>query len=92
MSFGTRIKFSKQDHLLVSHKIYMYGDKSARLIIDTEKMEFMVVDPITGFVFESGGGVTNLEVLQRKAKKALKKFLGASFEKEKRNVVRQPNE
>lgn len=86
MSQGMRIKFTKQNHLMVSHKIFANGDKMARLIIDTEKMEYLICDPLTGFVFEEGGGVTNLEVLQRKAKKALKSFLGVSFQKEKRNV------
>lgn len=86
MSLGIRIKFIKQNHLLVSHKIYCNGDKMARLIIDTEKMEYMIVDPLTGFAFDQGGGVTNLEVLQRKAKKALKNYLGVAFDKEKRNV------
>lgn len=86
MSFGTRIKFQKHGNLLASCKVYTYGDKSARLILDPEKMEYYISDPVTGFVFESGGGVTNLEVLQRKAKKALKKYLGTGFEKEKRNV------
>lgn len=83
---GKRIKFCKQDHLLVSNRIYSNGHKMSRLIIDTQSMEYKLVDPVTGFIFESGGGVTNLEVLQRKAKKALKKFLGISFTKEKRNV------
>lgn len=86
MSESKRIKFMKQDHLMVSHRIYSNGNKIARLILDTSKMEYKIVDPVTGFVFESGGGVTNLEVLQRKGKKALKKFLGVTFTKEKRNV------
>ena len=84
--YGKRIKFSKQEHLLVSVRIYSNGNKMTRLILDTEKMEYKLVDPVTGYIFESGGGVTNLEVLQRKAKKALKNFLGVSFTKEKRNV------
>lgn len=86
MSAGMRIKFMKQDHLMVSHKIYSNGNKMARLVLDPNAMTFSIVDPMNGYIFESGGGVTNFEVLQRKAKKALKKFLGISFEKEKRNV------
>ena len=87
---GKRIKFMRQEpNLLISHKIYSNGHKMARIIIDTEKMIYKLVDPVTGFVFKSGGeGLTNLEVVQRHCKKALKDFLGVSFEKEKRNVTR----
>lgn len=84
---GMRIKFHKKDHLMVSVKIYSNGDKLARLIVDTENMMFKIVDPVTGYIHDSGGeGITNLEVLQRKAKKALKNCLGLYFEKEVRNV------
>lgn len=88
-SSGKRIRFEKQDNLLVSVRIFANEeDKMVRLIIDTEAMEYKLVDPVTGFVFETGGNVTNLEVLQRKAKKALKKFLDIHFEKEVRNAGR----
>lgn len=85
-----RIKFMRQEpNLMVSHKIYSNGHKMVRIIIDTEKMTFQLVDPVTGFAFVSGGdGINNLEVLQRHCKRALKEFLGISFEKEKRNVSR----
>lgn len=85
-----RIKFMRQDpNLLVSHKIYSNGHKMVRIIIDTEQMIYKLVDPVTGFVFVSGGEhINNLEVLQRHCKRALKDFLGVSFEKEKRNVTR----
>jgi hypothetical protein len=90
MSYGTRIKFNKQDHLLVSNKIYSTedGSKMVRLIIDTDAMEYWLVDPITAFKLRVGGeGITNFEVLQRNAKKALKAYLGIKFEKEVRNRV-----
>ena len=73
---------------MFSVKIYSNGDKMVRLIIDTDKMEYQLVDPVTGYIHESGGNVTNLEVLQRKAKRAIKKFLGVEFQKEVRNVKR----
>lgn len=86
VSNGMRIKYEKQGDLLVSYQIYSNGQKMVRIIIDTEKMEYKLVDPVTGFVFESGGGVTNQEVLLRKAKRAIKKFLNIHFAKESRNV------
>ena len=87
MSSGMRIKFHKQNNILVSVKIYSNGEKMARLIVDTDNMKYKLVDPVTGYIHESGGeGITNLEVLQRKAKKALKECLGLYFEKENRDV------
>ena len=87
VSAGKRIKFIKHENLLMSHKVYSDGDKVIRLIINTESMEFFLTDPVTGYVHRKGGNVTNLEVLQRKAKRELKKFLGLYFEKEVRNVA-----
>jgi hypothetical protein len=83
-----RIKFHKKDEKMFSVKIYSNGQKMVRLVIDTHKMEYQLVDPVTGYIHDSGGGVTNLEVLQRKAKKAIKVFLNIEFEKEVRNVSR----
>lgn len=83
-----RIKFHTADHKMFSVKIFSNGTHMVRLVLDTEAMEYHLVDPVTGYVHESGGGVTNLEVLQRKAKKAIKKFLNIEFEKEVRNVTR----
>lgn len=83
-----RIKFHTQDNKMFSVKIFSNGTKMVRLIIDTEKMEYQLVDPVTGLIHETGGNVTNLEVLQRKAKKAIKKFLNIEFVKEVRNVKR----
>jgi hypothetical protein len=60
-----------------------------RLIIDPEKMEYKLVDPVTGLIHDSGGNVTNFEVLQRKAKRAIKALLKIEFEKETRNVPRK---
>jgi hypothetical protein len=83
-----RIKFHTVENKMFSVKMFSNGTKMVRLIIDTDKMEYQLVDPVTGYVHETGGGVTNLEVLQRKAKKAIKKFLNIEFEKEVRNVKR----
>jgi hypothetical protein len=88
-SAGYRIRFEKQDKLLVSVRIFSDGKRFIRIIVDPEKMEYRLVDPVTGFIVDSGGNVTNLEVLHRKAKKALKKLLGLSMPKEKRNVTRK---
>ncbi len=83
-----RIKFHTVENKMCSVKIFSNGTKMVRLILDTDKMEYQLVDPVTGYVHDSGGNVTNLEVLQRKAKKAIKKFLNIEFEKEVRNVTR----
>lgn len=86
-SYGTRIKFQKRDHLLVSYKIYSNGYKTVRLFIDTQEMVYKLADPVSGVVLETGGqGINNLEVLQRRAKKALQAFLEIDFDKEVRNV------
>lgn len=90
-SNGMRIRFEKQEHLLVSVKLFSNGEKIVRLILDTDSMEYRIVDAITGFVYEAGGNVTNMEVLQRKGKRHLKKFLGIHFEKEVRNVNNYQN-
>jgi hypothetical protein len=89
-SNGMRIRFEKQDHLLVSVKLFSNGEKIVRLILDTHEMEYRIVDAVTGFIYEDGGNVTNMEVLQRKGKRHLKKFLGIHFDKEVRNV-KQPD-
>lgn len=83
-SNGMRIKFFKQDTLMVSTKIYSDGARQVRVYVDPVKMEYRFVDPITGFVYETGGNVNNYEVLLRKTKRQLKKFLKIHFEKETR--------
>jgi hypothetical protein len=83
-----RIKFYKQENKLTSVKIFSNGTKMVRLVIDTEAMMYQLVDPASGYIHDSGGNVTNLEVLQRKAKRAIKKLLNIEFEKEVRNVKR----
>lgn len=84
-----RIKF--EDHsddnekIFVSQKIFSDGKRIVRLVIKPEPMVFYITDALTGLVYVSGGeNINNLEVLQRKAKKALSYFLDASFVKEKR--------
>lgn len=87
MSYGKRIKFQKHDHILISHKIYSNGQQMVRLMIDTQDMVYKIVDPVTGHALETGGeGLTNFEVLQRNAKKALQKFLNIKFDKEYHNA------
>lgn len=86
--YGKRITFSKQGHLLVSHKLYSDGKKLVRLVIDTEQMVYKLIDPVTNHVLSTGGeGLTNLEVLQRHAKRGLKDYLNIKFDKETRNVA-----
>lgn len=87
-SSGKRLRYEKHGNLLVSAKMFSNGKKLVRLILDTENMIFKIVDVHTGHVFEEGGDVTNQEVLQRKAKRHLKKFLDIHFEKEERNAGR----
>lgn len=73
----------------MSIKIYSNGDKMVRLVIDSHKMIFQLVDPVTGYIHTSGGeGITNIEVLQRKGKEAIMSFLNIKFNKEVRNVSR----
>jgi hypothetical protein len=84
---GKRIKFIRDGKNLFSHKIFTDGDKIVRVVINTEEVTFKLIDPVMGYTHVSGGeGITNLEVLQRHVKKALKDLLGVKFEKEKRKV------
>ncbi len=88
VSSGFRMRYEKHGHLLVSAKIYSDGEKVVKLILDTEQMTFKIQDVLTQHIYEEGGNVTNLEVLQRKAKRHLAKFLDIYFEKEDRNAGR----
>jgi hypothetical protein len=81
---GFRIKFMNHGDLMVSYRIFTSGNKMVRLTVDPTKMEFQIIDPATGFVYVKGGNVSNYEVLLRKAKRELKKFLGVNFGKETR--------
>lgn len=82
-NYGARIKFARDGALLISHKIFSNGDKMIRLVIDTEKMTYSLVDAVTNIAWKTGGeNLTNLEVLQRHAKKALKEYLGVRFYRE----------
>ena len=50
-------------------------------------MYWKICDAVTGAAYVEGGdNITNFEVLQRAAKRNLKKLLGVDFEKEVRNV------
>lgn len=87
VSHGMRIKFNRSEHLMESQKVYSNGERQVRILIDTNLMEFKLVDAVTGFVLHKGGdGVNNLEVLQRHVKKELVNLLNIHFEKEVRNT------
>ncbi len=83
-----RIKFVKHaPDKLVSHHIYSDGKKMVKLTLNPVNMGWAIIDAATGYVYESGGShITNFEVLQRNAKKALSKFIGIKFEREQRSV------
>lgn len=84
ITYGYRIKFDKQENLMISQKIFDVGHKKCRVIIDTTAMTFKLVDPVTGLVHkEIKKDIKNLEVLQRHVKKELKDF-GVKFTKETR--------
>ena len=87
-SSGMRIRYERHGDLLVSAKIYSDGNRLVKLIIDPTNMTFKIVDVMTQHPYEEGGDVNNLEVLYRKAKRHLKKFLDIHFEKEERNAGR----
>ena len=87
LTHGMRIKFIREGNLMRSHKIYSNGITMCRVVIDTESMIFTFVDPATNeILYTSTKDISNLEVLQRHVKKALRSFLGIKFTKEKRKV------
>lgn len=87
ISYGTRIKYIKDGHIMLSTKIYSNGYEAVRAVIDTNEMVFKLIDPVTGFVFrQSQKRVKNLEVLQRHVKKALCEYLNINFDKEVRDI------
>lgn len=87
VSHGMRIKFNRSEHLMESQKIYSNGERQIRIVIDTNVMEFKLIDAISGFViFKGGEGINNLEVLQRHVKKELVNLLNIHFDKEVRNT------
>lgn len=85
VTYGSRIKFTKEGNIMVSTKIYSNGTQMVRIVIDTETVTFKFVDPVTGVTLREGPtGIKNLEVLQRHVKKNLKTYLGIRFDKETR--------
>lgn len=87
MTHGTRIKYIREGNIMISCKVYSNGHKMVRAVIDIDKMEYKLVDPVTGIVLKVGDKkVTNLEVLMRHVKKGLISYLGIKFAKENRNV------
>lgn len=84
-----RLRFEKQDDMFVSMKIYSDGQKMVRLVLHPEDMFWQIIDAATGHVYVTGGEhITNYEVLQRSAKRALIQFVGLNFEKERRTVAK----
>lgn len=94
-SAGKRLSFEihqiEGGELLVSRKIFtdVAGTKMVRIHLNKEEMTWAIVDAVTGASYVDGGdNITNFEVLQRAAKRNLKKLLGVTFEKEVRNAGR----
>lgn len=83
---GFRVRYEKHDNgELVSVRYFSDGAKMVRLIINPTTMRWSIRDAVTGQVYKSGGeGLTNLEVVYRNAKKAIKNFLKIDFSKEYR--------
>lgn len=89
MAYGLRIKFIKKENELVSYKVYTStgGVQQARVHIDPVAMTYKIVDPVNGDILaENRKTYTNLEVVQRNAKKDLQKILEVQFDKEQRKV------
>lgn len=88
VSQGMRIKYHQEGDLKISAKTYNNGKNFVRVVIDIGTCTYRLVDPASGVTLKAGGGkeqgINNLEVLMRKAKKALKDFMGVHFEKETR--------
>lgn len=75
--------------IFVSRKIFTDpgSSKMVRIHLNKAEMTWKIVDAVTGAAYLQGGeNITNEEVLQRAAKRNLKKLLGVEFEKEKRKV------
>lgn len=75
--------------IYVSRKIFTDPGltKMCRIHISKDPMYFKIVDAVTGAAYVSGGDhITNFEVLQRAAKRTLKKLLDVHFEKEERKI------
>lgn len=86
---GFRIRYEKHDNgELVSVRMFSDGTKIVRLVVHPEKMRFEIRDAVTGNVYVYGEGWSNLEVVYRNAKKAIKKFLQVDFSKEYRKSGR----
>lgn len=87
--YGMRIRFEDQgDNNLISVKMFSDGLKLVRVQLNRKEMLWSIFDAATGFVYLSGGeGISNFEVLQRNAKKALINFLNIPFEKERRKIA-----
>ncbi len=85
---GFRIRYEKHDNgELVSVRYFSDGEKMVRLVVDPAKMTWQIRDAVTGNVYEIGEqGWTNLEVVYRNAKKAIRKFLKLEFSKEYRKA------
>lgn len=90
---GKRLSYeiheTEQGQVFVSRKIFTNpaSNKMVRIHISKDPFWFKIVDAVTGAAYIHGGEhITNEEVLQRAAKRELKKLLGVEFEREVRNV------
>lgn len=84
-----RIRFETQGDVRVSQNMFSDGQKLVRLILHPKEMYFKIVDAVSGHVYLMGGEhISNYEVLQRNAKKALAEFLDIEFTKERKNVAK----
>lgn len=82
-----RIRYEKQGELMVSRMPYSDGRNIVRVILNPAINMYYITDVLTGHVFASGGeGLTNFEVVQRHAKRALEEFLDSNFIIEKKKT------
>lgn len=85
---GFRIRYEKHDNgELVSVRFFSDGMRMVRIAIDPVACTWVIRDAVTGTVYaKSQNEMTNLEVVYRNAKKAIKNFLKIEFAKEYRKA------
>lgn len=84
---STRIRYSKNEGVLTSIRVFPLGsDITARVVLDTTNMSFIIEDVNTGNVLRAGGKTKNLTVLKNQARRAIME-LGAGLVQEHRNRI-----
>lgn len=85
---GFRIRYEKHDNgELVSVRFFSDGVRMVRIAIDPKKCVWYIRDAVTGNIYaQSQNEMTNLEVVYRNAKKAIRNFLKIDFAKEYRKA------